>query len=277
MTDGQKVDAHVFRCVVKGNDRNLNLGVIGADYDMNDVTTKMNGYYYRLEDGCDNRFICQYMRLDYLIQLLETETYYVKRRKNFIDANESFESSIEGLGFRNRDDITLQLSSEEVDIRYKDIIDCPTSCWSMTNQESFLMWKSYATEMGACIKTTTHDFIASIKSDLDISNKDNKLLCGSMDYVDYSKQVKNMDNLLFGKDLVYADENEYRFYFLFASDRKECGIENRGIHVPVNTKVLIGEVLLSPFICKDAANKIARMLKCSYNIEVKLSKIELRL
>lgn len=239
---------------------------------MKDECPKLNWYFYRPKEGCDDKFICQYMRLDYLIQLLETRQYYVKRRRTFEDANESLKNYKLAFAYSTvGNNSAKQPETGERLIPYTDITNCPTACWSKHERESYLMWKSYATEIGACIRTTVHSFIASLQIDLDIVKSENKVLCGSMNY-DYYKQSTIEENQLFDKDIVYADENEFRFYFLLNSDSEK---KNKGIYVPVDINVMISEILLSPFICKDAANKIARMLKCAYNINVKPSNIKL--
>jgi hypothetical protein len=237
---------------------------------------KMNWYYYRPDEGCDDKFICQYMRLDYLIRLLEEKQYYVKRRRTFEDANECYKNNkLMFAPWPVGNNCTSQSQSKERWIPYTDIIHCPTSCWSKHERESYLMWKSYATEIGACIRTTVHNFIASLQIDLDIVNSENRVLCGSMNY-DYFKPSTIEDNQLFDKDIVYADENEFRFYFLLASDTEKKNDEKKGIDVPVDTKIMIDEILLSPFICKEAANRIMRMIKCTYDIDVRLSNIKIR-
>jgi hypothetical protein len=238
---------------------------------------KLNWYYYRPDEGCDDKFICQYMRLDYLIRLLEKKQYYVKRRRTFEDANESYKNiklafALGSIG----NNCTQQPKVKERLIPYTDIIHCPTACWSKHERESYLMWKSYATEIGACIRTTVHNFIASLQIDLDIIRNDNKVLCGSMKY-DYFRPSTIEEHQLFDKDIVYADENEFRFYFLLASDTEKKKDEIKGIDVPVDTKVMIDEILLSPFICKEAANRIARMINYAYDIDVRLSNIKLKL
>jgi hypothetical protein len=81
---------------------------------------------------------------------------------------------------------------------------------------------------------------------------------------------------LFNKSLYYSEEDEFRFYFHIKS--KE-GIESNKdfIRIPIDTTVLIDEILLSPFIGKEAANKFARVIKCSYGIDnVRQSNIKIR-
>lgn len=240
---------------------------------MKDEQNRLNWYYYQPSDGPEDRVICQYMRLDYLIRLLETHKYYVRRRREFDDANEKYENI--KLAFPIAPAKKHDLCEPELTKRiipYSDIIHSPTSCWTK-NDESFLMWKSYATEVGACIKSTVHNLIASLEINLE-NNGINKVVCGSMNY---KKILPSHDELsqLFDKDITYSDENEFRFYFYLSDDTgKKC---TEFQLIPVNTVVLIDEIILSPFICKEAANKFARMIKCSYGIEnVKQSKIKIK-
>lgn len=236
---------------------------------------KLNYYYYLQRDGSQDRFICQYMRLDYLIQLLETRQFHVTRRKEFDDANESYENI--KLAFPIAPAGEYDKSKPVIPKRmipYFDVVQCPTSCWTENNEESFFMWKLYATEVGACIKTTVCNLVASLELDL-IPNGDNKVICGSMNYKKDLIPSSDEEGQLFNKDKAYEAEKEFRFYFQLSDDYEKKKEKYRLI--PVNTAVMIDEIFLSPFLCKEAANKLARMIKCSYGIEnVKQSKIKIK-
>lgn len=235
---------------------------------------KKNRYYYRLKDRIEDCAICQYMRLDYLIQLLETRNYYVKRRKHFVDANESYQNNKLAFGpiIVGEHNPVQQISIERI-IPYSKIIECPTSCWSMAEEENYLMWKSYATEVGACVRTNVHNVIASLHVELD-KDSENKIVCGSMDYKKY-RPSSIEENQLFDKDHAYADEKEFRFYFYFPDYNNEDK-EKRAIYIPVDTEVMIDEIILSPFMPNEAADKLVRMIKCAYNINVRQSRIRLK-
>ena len=96
--------------------------------------------------------------------------------------------------------------------------------------------------------------------------------------MDYQQEIVPStieDSQLFVKDVVYENEKEYRFYFLLTTD--SCiKAEEKGIYIPVDINVMIGEILLSPFICKEVADKIARMIKSDYDIDVKQSSIKVK-
>ena len=214
------------------------------------------------------------MRLDHLLQLLETGKYYVSRRNSFEDANESYKNI--KLAFAPvpvGENVVSQPISIDRIIPYTKISDCPTTCWSMNEEEKYLMWKCYATEQGACIRTSVHNLIASLQLDLD-ENNENKVVCGSMDYKKFMPSAIE-ECQLFDKDKAYSDEQEFRFYFYFPSYDYDKKNEKR-IYIPVDTKVMIDEIILSPFISLDAADKLIRMIKCAYGIEVKRSEIKIK-
>ena len=237
----------------------------------------MKWYFFRHKEGCNDLNICQYMRLDYLIKLLETKKYYIKRRRTFEDANESYRNNKLAFPFQQvGNNSPQQVGSEKRIIPYSNIINCPTACWAKYEHENFLMWKSYSSEVGVCIKTTVHRFISSLDINLGINENENKVLCGSMDYKQNVVPSTIEDCQLFVKDIVYENEEEYRFYFLLATDTSIKN-EEKGIYVPVDINLMIDEILLSPFISKETADRIARMIKSDYDIDVKQSSIKVKL
>lgn len=143
-------------------------------------------------------------------------------------------------------------------------MDCPISCWTKTERESYLMWKSYAGETGVRIKSSIHNLIASLQLDLEKDGAD-KLYCGSMHYCENLLPSNDEEKQMFSKDEVYKDEDEIRFYFILSDDSNRKNTTHRLI--PIDPNVMIDEIRLSPFLCKEAADKLARMIKCSYGFE----------
>lgn len=79
---------------------------------------------------------------------------------------------------------------------------------------------------------------------------------------------------LFGKDIAYADEREFRFYFNLPDD--SCKKETKAIFIPILPDVLVDEVVVSPFVHPEASKKIVSFLKCCYNLNnVSPSKIKI--
>ena len=236
----------------------------------------MNWYYYHPKDGPTDKVICQYMRLDYLLQLLETHKLYAKRRRENDDANEGYYKKYLEFGFSVANNgVVPQTENLKRKLSYRDIVDCPISCWTKTERESYLMWKSYAGDTGVRIKSSIHNLIASLQLDLEKDGND-KVYCGSMNYCPNLLPSNDEEKQFFSKDDVYTEEDELRFYFILSDDSNRKGTTHR--LVPIDPKVIIDEILLSPFLCKEAANKLARMIKCSYGIEnVRKSDIKLSL
>lgn len=231
----------------------------------------MKGYWFRPEDGDKDIPIRQYIRLDYLIHLLETRKYYAKRRYKFNDRNESYYNI--NLEFKYNpvgNNVLPSLNKEKRMMTLKEIIDCPTACWTKNENESYLMWKSYASEMGACIISSVYSVINSLGVEF-TQDGENRLLLGSMEYTSCCQSAIE-EHQFFLKNISFADENEFRFYFDFKS-----GIMKGEdyILIPIDIHTLIKKVQLSPFINREAADKLARMLFCSYNINVSPSNIEI--
>ncbi len=235
----------------------------------------MNGYWYKTEEGDNNISICHYMRLDHFIQLVETDKLYATKRMFFAgDANEGYYDKRFEFAFSiASSNAPPQTKSTNRMMKFREIVECPVSCWNKREEESYAMWKAYATELGVCIRTTVKRFVESIMiDDLSINSSD-RLICGSMKYIKHPHSADELGQM-FNKYYGYSDENEYRFYL----DLKN-GVDYFDDHilVPINSRYMIEEILISPFIDKVVADKFKRMIKCGYGIEnVRQSEIKIK-
>lgn len=233
----------------------------------------INDYFYLLKGWEGNIPIYQYMDLDYLFSLLESKQYFVNRKCHFEDKGESVlpPKSLFGLNSigvqLNKDEITkmTQELSEKLN-RYRESASWLTSCWTKDNTESLLMWKNYTTKIGVRIKSKIENVIASINTDK------YKIVCGHISYDGYNS--KPFEECLFSKERYYKDEYEVRFYFI---PKDESINSLSGEFIAVTPETMIDEVILSPYINKNAAKIISQLLREEYSLQtVKLSKIELR-
>lgn len=233
----------------------------------------INDYFYLLKGWEGNIPIYQYMDLDYLFSLLESKQYFVNRKCHFEDKGESVlpPNSLFGLNSigvqLNKDEITkmTQELSEKLN-RYRESASWLTSCWTKDNTESLLMWKNYTTKIGVRIKSKIENVIASINTDK------YKIVCGHISYDGYNS--KPFEEFLFSKERYYKDEYEVRFYFI---PKDESINSLSGEFIAVTPETMIDEVILSPYINKNAAKIISQLLREEYSLQtVKLSKIELR-
>ena len=232
--------------------------------------------FFQLMDGLDgNTPIRQYLKLDYLLQLLESSSYYVKRKSKFEDKRESslplkslfHLQSVGDTAYKSLDDKYMGESLEKFR-KYNKSSNILTSCWTERVGESALMWKNFVDNRGACIKTNINNFVASFVED------DYEICCGRMSYNGYIAEQDYLE-ALFSKERYFSEEKEIRFYFT-PRDRKE-NIFDDYVCMPVNTNVLIDEIILSPYIEPVERKQLGHDLSVKYGIKVSLSNIKLNL
>ena len=212
------------------------------------------------------------MDLDYLLRLLKKQKYYVKPKKYFSDKHEC-SLPIKSL-FRiapvgeNDNDIKDQTPNDYLikSRQFRESGNLLTACWTEHNGENVLMWKNFTSKLGVCIKSTIANFIASFKKD------DFVICCGRMFYEGIKYHNDNIERL-FIKDKAFKGEEEIRFYFI-PSDKIDTS-KMKGLSIAVDPKVMIDEIILSPYIDKIAANELIAYLKGEYDVKVKQSQIEL--
>ena len=226
--------------------------------------------YYQLMDGVDgNQEILQYMDLDYILRLLETSSYYVKQKRNFPDKHESrlplkamFSlQPVEPESYKGKPTDIVE-SLERIRL-FSESGRMLTACWTERRGESALMWKNFTTKMGGYIKSTINHFVASF------ANDDYDICCGRMSYTGiYAGQ--DLTESLFTKDKAFEEEKEIRFYF---TPKKNLST-NKGISIPILPKVMISEIVLSPYIEPKSRDVLKQIMSEKYDIKVTSSKIE---
>ena len=231
--------------------------------------------YYKLMEGVDKHLeISQYMDLDYFLCLLESRKYYVKQKKKFPDKHEST-MPLKAM-FKMQPVNTGSYKGESTDVndlferiqRFKESGTMLTACWTEHNGENALMWKSFTSKMGVCIKSSICNFIASFETD------DYDICCGRMSYTGI-KSDHDFEDSLFAKDNAFEAEREIRFYFT-PKNNTDTSIQE-GVSLPVSPEVMVNEVILSPYINIKARNVLMHFISEKYNINVTTSKIEFKL
>lgn len=211
------------------------------------------------------------MDLDYLLGLLESKQYFVNRKCHFEDKYESLLPLKSHFGFNSFgtiiDEGQIQKKCKEISNRLRSYSDSAywlTSCWTKDQTESLLMWKNYTTKIGVRIKSNINNFVASFDTDKYL------IVCGHISYDGYTS--KTFEECIFSKERYYKDENEVRFYFLPNGESKKS---SKGEYMSVLPNIMIDEIILSPYIHRKAAIKIAELLKREYGLSsVQRSKIE---
>ena len=125
--------------------------------------------YFLLMDGVDSEEeIYQYMDLDYLLRLLESRSYFVKQKRFFPDFHESFlplKSIFKPQPIFRKCEKPIKVEIEEALVRLRQFRESGTmltACWTKHRGENALMWRNFTNKMGICIKSSIHNFMASL-------------------------------------------------------------------------------------------------------------------
>ena len=234
--------------------------------------------YYRIKEPIkdNNTPICQYMRLDYLFKLLETQKYYVNRKRFFLDKREKdypekLKYAIEyfpGDGLKNQP-LELQKTLSDNIRLYKEKAALLTACWTLNQEENVLMWER-GTAIKACIKSTIGQFIASFDNNLNLY-----IWCGDIEYKSFD-QIKSWEEKLWYKQPCFQAEKEFRFYF--SKSLATLELDDYDLCKPylfdINPKEMITEIVLDPNIDKVAATTYKEMIHQKYGIITKLSQVD---
>ena len=243
--------------------------------------------YFHIMEGVginSETTICQYLNLEYLMKILTTNTYYVKRKKFFRDNREEdfpqylhFALVPTDLDYKQNHAADIAKQQEKLDEtikQYQEQSNVLTSCWTVRTMENILMWDR-DNKQKACIKSTIGDFVGSFKKDIQY-----EIWCGRMFYEPFS-HVFQFKNRIWVKEPCFSDEYEVRFYFS-SSDKevipdtpkdKEC--PEKGVSIKVTPTQMMHEVVLSPYIDKKCAEDLSKAIKKKYNIEARPSSIDL--
>ena len=107
--------------------------------------------------------ICQYLDLEYLMKILNEESYYVKRKKFFVDDREKdfpelLRFGLEPMDPEYRKDHAAEIAKRQAEwdksvSQYKKQSYLLTSCWTVRTMENILMWdRSFAPSFSARAK-----------------------------------------------------------------------------------------------------------------------------
>lgn len=211
----------------------------------------------------------RYMSFAKLCDLLE-------RRELFFALVAAMEDSYEGFICppppRNSEDPLYGAEHYSIDLLHKIARTALICCWTASEHESALMWKTYAGAEGVAVRTTFHGLKESIRS-----AAEHPVIFGQVQYVDYPQQEAPRFGWapLFHKRAVYRGEEEVRAVLPgppwdaridpnFQVIRLDPDVEEqKGRYVPVDLDILIGEVLVSPYAKPWFAEVVKSVMKRS--------------
>ena len=152
----------------------------------------------------------------------------------------------------SRDDHLRQAESIGRDVLHLFARASLVNCWTQSEHESSLMWKSYAGSEGVAIRTDFRSLGRSI-----LSSEALPIVSGGVTYVDYRQtEVPRFGPApLFHKRLEYREEAEVRVVLPGPPVREEIAApvqldpdvaKWRGRYIPVDLEVLVHAVVLPP-------------------------------
>lgn len=236
-----------------------------------------NTLYKIMQDAeiSGNTEICQYMDIDYLRALLSKEKYYVKRKKFFMDNREKsipFKACCvlnqHGKKFTPEQNAKQELLIQSTRQYEESSSMLLTSCWTERVVENALMWDRNGERHKACIKSTVDGFVAAF------GQMEYTIWCGKIIYEPIHASIIS-DDIIWYKEPYFSDEREIRFYF--SKDFNKIipdDMTDDHVLLSVDTKCLITEIILSPYIKREAAEEIRRFFQEKYNISTRLSEIK---
>ncbi len=144
------------------------------------------------------------------------------------------------------------------DLLYKIARTALICCWTRSDYESTLMWKTYAGEEGVAIRTTFGDLQKSV-----LSLGKLPVIFGQVEYVDYvQREVPRFNwSPLFHKRVEYRAEEEVRALLPgpclkhgsstpeeMMDIRLDPDVEKqRGRYIPVDLSILVTKIVISPY------------------------------
>lgn len=203
---------------------------------------KSNIYLLNQEITVDTK-ICRYMDFDVFLQFLSGKLF-VPRRRIFIDAREGgkmplkykFALRVVGENIQESDNINT-VNQNVIDKYIENIRQSGfllTSCWTFDDGEDYLMWKSYTSRVGVCVKTTVGKLLDSIAYDYNKGEDTEHFfpICSNIYYRNLYHPSDYLESL-FTKDEYYASEKEIRIYFV----PKRKILDNALMHIERNDNV----------------------------------------
>lgn len=255
--------------------------------------------------------IFNFMRKEYLIDLITNNKLYLKNIKKYEDYYEGKPPLGTYGSIYSNEDRKRAMKIDELKLKgYTSFV----SCWTKKTYESYLMWKAYTyvpkvvdskDADGICLCSSVSDLSNSIK----MSNK--QLYFSDVHYVEYENEIINiqqinelikLDNMRVTKVSIdengnilsnsyigtselhidvneiykhigYCDEDEVRlFYYTSINKNKECDFLD--LH---EDNRLINKILVSPYASDEYFNEIKDIVRnLNYEVEVTKSSLKIR-
>ena len=208
-----------------------------------------------------NRIIWRYMSLDKFIDLLTYKELHFTNANHMTDQYEGVlprktvnakMRSLESEGISSNQTIWDTIDEYTADWkRLKELT--ALSCWSLSREESYALWKIYlgGSTAGVALKTT----VGALKRGILTSNKSKniEINCSEVEYSDdVPENELNRYRLILRKYEFYKFEEEFRL-FICEDENEDIDVSHpfvppRALRIKVDLPSLIDNIFFSPFI-----------------------------
>lgn len=215
--------------------------------------------------------IWKFLDFTKFISLLETESLYFARADKLADP---FEGSFPKFNVKHRPKIYREIPPEKLSV-ISDFFKQTRqhtflNCWHKNEYESAAMWNLYLKSNEGIAVQSTFEKLKNCFNDYD---KDD-IFIGEVRYIDYQKEWMPEDNTFYPfihKRKSFEHEKEIRAVIQHFEVSKETGkvvlarnMISNGYYVPVNIKLLIEKVYVSP-TSPDWIYNLVKSLYKKYN------------
>lgn len=130
------------------------------------------------------------------------------------------------------------------------------TCWHNNEYESEAMWKIYSHDItnAVAVQTTAGHLYEAL-------NKNPHISIGKVKYIDFDKRFSSVNGAFWYKRKSFEYENEVRAIL------RMPGIKERGIYIPVNIRMLIDKVYVSPYASQWFFDVVKDVLQ-KYNLDI---------
>ena len=186
-------------------------------------------------------------------QLAEYQDYYEGKLKDI--------SFFEKLYFGGKNRQSSDKEREETLKSFERLINRHfASCWTLSENEDFALWKSFSDSTGGvAIKTTIGRFLDSLLQKI-VPDHD-KVIYKPFYKRSFCKDLFQIKDYLYTKYEFYTYEKEYRF--ILDSDKIDVKLKKnkKRINIPIDYSKMINKLFLSPYMNEEKSILLLESIK----------------
>ena len=217
-------------------------------------------------------FINQYINGTIGFTKLTTfQDYYEGRLKDI--------SFFESLYFGGKSKRDSEKNRKDVLKKFQKLIDNHfASCWTISKNEDFALWKSFSDKNGGvAIKTTIGKFLESVPNNLNLYH--DKITYKPFYKRSFCRELFKIEDYIYTKYEFYSYEKEYRFVIKLDDVLPSFKVDSKHINIPVDYSLLIDNLYLSPYMSNENADmffKSFKSLSSSQKIKTQNSAVRIK-